>query len=69
MTDVRALSVFQERVKSLLGSFLDVLLVEITEAYRESFADSMCLSHCKCHPDKQKLFKSGLFIFDCCECM
>ncbi|XP_039508418.1 zinc finger protein 765-like isoform X2 [Pimephales promelas] len=46
MTDVRALSVFQERVKSLFGSFLDVLLVEITEAYRESFADSMCLSHC-----------------------
>ncbi|KAK7169939.1 hypothetical protein R3I94_000240 [Phoxinus phoxinus] len=47
MTDVRALSVFQERVKSLFGSFLDVLLVEITEAYRESFADSMCINHCE----------------------
>ncbi|XP_077058196.1 uncharacterized protein LOC143710837 [Siphateles boraxobius] len=47
MTDVRALSVFQERVKSLFGSFLDVLLVEITEVYRESFADSMCIHHCE----------------------
>lgn len=47
MADVRALGVFQERVKSLFGSLLDVLLVEITEAYRESFADTMCKRHCE----------------------
>ncbi|XP_067285268.1 zinc finger and SCAN domain-containing protein 5B-like [Pseudorasbora parva] len=46
MADVRALCVFQERVKSLFGSLLDVLLVDITEAYRESFADSMCIQQC-----------------------
>ncbi|XP_067256020.1 zinc finger protein 8-like isoform X1 [Chanodichthys erythropterus] len=47
MADVRALGVFQKRVKSLFGSLLDVLLVEITEAYRESLADSMCINHCE----------------------
>ncbi|ROL42481.1 hypothetical protein DPX16_9604 [Anabarilius grahami] len=45
MADARALGVFQKRVKSLFGSLLDVLLVEITEAYKESLADSMCINH------------------------
>ncbi|RXN04943.1 zinc finger protein 660-like [Labeo rohita] len=47
MAEVRALGVFQERVRSLFGSLLDVLLVEITEAYRESLADSMNMNHCE----------------------
>ncbi len=44
MADARALGVFQERVKSLLGSLLEVLLLEITEACRES----SCRSRCEC---------------------
>ncbi len=44
MADARALGVFQERVKSLLGSLLEVLLLEITEACRES----LCRSRCEC---------------------
>lgn len=40
MADARALGVFQERVKCLLGS----LLLEITEAYRESLCRSRCKS-------------------------
>ncbi|KAL1270447.1 hypothetical protein QQF64_029463 [Cirrhinus molitorella] len=47
MAEARALGVFQERLKSLLGSLLEVLLVEITEAYRESLADSMSMNHCE----------------------
>ncbi|XP_073693591.1 uncharacterized protein [Garra rufa] len=47
MAELRALGVFQERVKSLFGSLLEVLLVEITEAYRESLIDSMSINHCE----------------------
>lgn len=44
MAEARALGAFQERVKSVLGSLLEVLLLEITEAYRQS----LCTSHCEC---------------------
>ncbi|XP_051948632.1 zinc finger protein 354C-like isoform X2 [Xyrauchen texanus] len=47
MEDVGALGGFQERVKSLLGSLLEVLLVEITEAFRESLTHNMCMKHCE----------------------
>ncbi len=44
MAEARALGGFQERVKSVLGSLLELLLLEITEAYRES----LCRRHCEC---------------------
>ncbi|KAI7814359.1 zinc finger protein 250-like [Triplophysa rosa] len=51
MADVGALGVFQERVKtllgSLLGSLLEVLLSEITDAYTESFPLNMSMKLCE----------------------
>lgn len=47
MADMRALGFFQERVKTLLGSLVEVLLSEITEAYRESFPLNMSMDLCE----------------------
>ncbi|XP_051580438.1 zinc finger protein 160-like [Myxocyprinus asiaticus] len=47
MEDVAALGGFQERVKSLLRSLLEVLCDEITEAFRESLTHNICTKHCE----------------------
>ncbi|XP_051555548.1 zinc finger protein 615-like [Myxocyprinus asiaticus] len=47
MEDVGALGVFQERMKSLFGSLLEVFLSEITEVFRESLTHNMCTKHCE----------------------
>ncbi len=39
MSEARALGLFQGRVKALLGSLLEVLLLDITEAFRESLCE------------------------------